>query len=108
MLRAVAVEERLSEGGDGKGEKATVIPLHGPLYATPVEDSWALSLKRFLEVVNELLQRAGSEERLFGIYGGNDGRAILLTEEMHEYLGSLPWIDRRWMPYPSSTIDTGE
>jgi hypothetical protein len=78
------------------------------VYGTPVENSWAVSLKRFLEIVNGLLQRAGSRERLFGIYGGNDGRTILLTEEMHQYLGTLPWIDRGWMPYTPSTVDTGE
>jgi hypothetical protein len=78
------------------------------VYSRPVGNSWAVSLKRFLEIVNELLQRAGSRERLFGIYGGNDGRAILLTEEMQQYLDSLPWISRSWTPYTASTIETGE
>jgi hypothetical protein len=75
------------------------------VYGTPVGNSWAVSLRRFLEIVNELLQRAGSRERLFAIYGGNDGRAIFLTEEIHQYLGRLPCIDRGWMPYRPEDVD---
>jgi hypothetical protein len=74
------------------------------IYGRPDENCWAVSLKRFLEIVNGLLQRAGSKERLFGIYGGNDGRAVLLTEEMHQYLHSLSWIDRKWMPYKPQAV----
>jgi hypothetical protein len=57
------------------------------------ENNWAVSLKRFLGIVNGLLQRAGSRERLFGIYGGDAGRAVPPTEEMHQDPGGLPWID---------------
>jgi hypothetical protein len=63
------------------------------------DDSWTLALKRLLEIVNGLLEQAGSSERLFAIYGGNDGRVILLTPEMHEYIESIgDVIDHGWMP----------
>jgi hypothetical protein len=48
--------------------------------------SWAVATRRFMEIVNELLEAAGSKERLYGMYGGNEGRAVLLTEEMFDLL----------------------
>jgi hypothetical protein len=75
------------------------------IYDTVGEEIWAISLKRFLEIVNELLKRAGSNERLFGIYGGNDGRVMLLTEDMQEYLGRLAFISRGWLPYRPEDVE---
>jgi hypothetical protein len=67
---------------------------------------WHIATKRFLEIVNELLRVAGSGERLYGVYGGNDGRAILLTAEMYDLLKSSRLIaDTREMPYPPSAIN---
>jgi hypothetical protein len=69
--------------------------------------SWTIATRRFLEIVNELLRTAGSDERLYGIYGGNDGRAILLTTEMYEFLKSSRFItDTREFPYPPSAINS--
>jgi hypothetical protein len=66
---------------------------------------WGVATKRLLEIVNGLLKQAGSQERLYGIYGGNDGRVILLTKEMYRLLQSPEWkVDPGWMPYPSSAI----
>jgi hypothetical protein len=66
---------------------------------------WVVATKRFLEIVNELLKRVGSKERLYGIYGGNDGRVILLTDEMYELLHAPDLkIDPGWMPYPPVAI----
>ncbi|GIV97614.1 MAG: hypothetical protein KatS3mg057_2271 [Herpetosiphonaceae bacterium] len=47
---------------------------------------WALSTKRTFDLVNHLLAEAGSDERVYLLYGGNDARAIFLTEEMHELI----------------------
>jgi hypothetical protein len=67
--------------------------------------SWDIATRRTLEIVNELLIAAGSCERLYGIYGGNDGRVILLTEEMHNLLKAPDLkIDPRWLPYPPTAI----
>jgi hypothetical protein len=66
---------------------------------------WGVAAKRFLEIVNDLLKQASSKERLYGIYGGNDGRVILLTEEMYEFLHAPELkIDPQWMPYPPEAI----
>jgi hypothetical protein len=68
-------------------------------------DSWGIATKRHLDIVNELLLAAGSQERLYGIYAGNDGRCILLTTEMREYLKSPALrIDSRWMPFPAIAL----
>ena len=73
------------------------------------KDSWSLALKRLLEIVNGLLEEAGSSERLYGIYGGNDGRVILLTPEMHDYIESLgDVLDSGWMPYSVEELAAGE
>jgi hypothetical protein len=62
-----------------------------PGHGRPVESGWAASLKRLPETAN-----------------GDDERSILLAQAMHQDLGRPPWTDRRWIPYTSSTIDTGE
>jgi len=62
-------------------------------------DSWTVALKRLLEITNGLLEQAGSAERLYAIYGGNDGRVVLLTEEMMDYIESIgDVLDHDWMP----------
>jgi hypothetical protein len=66
---------------------------------------WGAATKRLLEIVNKLLKRAGSKERLYGIYSCNDARVILLTEEMYALLHNPALkIDARWMPYPPDVI----
>jgi hypothetical protein len=70
------------------------------------QDAWLLATRRLLQIVNELLVKAGSQEHLYGVYGGHDGRVILLTCEMHAYLRSLGnAIDRRWIPVPCTNTD---
>ena len=46
-------------------------------------------------------EEGGSDERLYGIYHGNDGQVIFLPPAMYEYLQLLgDVIDADWMPYP--------
>jgi len=72
-------------------------------------EGWVLALKRLLEIVNGLLEQAGSSERLYGIYGGNDGRVILLTPEMRDYIESLGDVfDSGWMPYPVEQLEASD
>ena len=62
---------------------------------------WAIATRRCLELVNGLLQKANSAERLWGVYGGNDGRFLFLTPEMHGVLSQPALkLDRKGMPYP--------
>lgn len=65
-----------------------------------------VALTRLLEIVSKLLEQAGSNERLYGSYSGNDGRVILLTPEQHAYFRSLAGVlDYRWMPYPAGEVE---
>jgi hypothetical protein len=71
-------------------------------------DSWTIATKRLLEIVNELLRTAGSDEQLYGCYGGNDGRAMLMTAMMYDLVRSSRLItDRCEMPYPALAITSG-
>jgi hypothetical protein len=47
-------------------------------------DIWEIASNRTFAVINILLQEAGSKERLYSLYGGNDLFALFLTEEMFE------------------------
>jgi hypothetical protein len=96
---------------DFRDERYDVV-IDGRIY--PVHDtnilvtwsSWTIAAKRFLEIVNDLLRTTDSGERLYGIHGGNDGRAIFLTAEMYDLLQSSPLIsDHREMPYRPSAIN---
>jgi hypothetical protein len=98
------VSDDLRDDGYDISINGNIIPIYDAS-ALSSANIWGIALKRFLEIVNNLLIRAGSAERLFGVYGGNDGRAILLTEEMYAYLKSIPVVlDERWMPFRSTAI----
>jgi hypothetical protein len=72
-------------------------------------DRWVLALKRLLEITNGLLKEAGSNERLFAVYGGNEGRVILLTPEMHAHIASIGDVmDHGWMPRGAEQTRLGE
>jgi hypothetical protein len=81
-------------------------PIHGTNILASTS-SWAIASKRLLDIVTGLLCAAGSSLQLYGIHGGNDGRAILLTADMHDFLKSSGLIrDFREMPYPASAVNT--
>lgn len=70
-----------------------------------IEDIWLVSFRRLVEIVNSLLIEAGSSERLFGLYGGNDARVIFLTESMHDLIRENTDIfDEGWIPMTESDI----
>ena len=48
--------------------------------------AWAMATSNFVEIINDQLQKAGSEERLFPINAGNDGEIIFLTDAMYKML----------------------
>lgn len=64
---------------------------------------WALATRRLLEIVNGLLAEAGSDEQLYGISGGNDGRAVFLTRKMYDLIRSSG-LGSNERPYPSTAI----
>jgi hypothetical protein len=96
---------------DDFGQERYRIVINGTLHliydysSSPQEDWWTLATKRLLEIVDSLQEDAGSHERLFAINGGNDGRVILLTPEMHNLLRKNQHIfDDDWMPRPAADI----
>jgi hypothetical protein len=72
-------------------------------------DSERASLERLLEIVNNLLEDAKSDERLFAFYRGKDGRVILLSEEMQDYVESLgDVLNEDWMPYTVEDVESAQ
>ncbi len=50
------------------------------------ENIWELSTNRCFSIINNLLENSGSSERIYILYGGNDLRAIFLTDEMYKLI----------------------
>ena len=47
-----------------------------------IEESWIRTIVALGKAVNQVLEAAGSDERMYGLHaGGNDGFAVFLTEE---------------------------
>ena len=61
---------------------------------------WELTTTRTFALVDSLLREAGSEERVFHLYGGQDKRASLLTHEMYESRRLSALLLQRQMPVP--------
>ena len=76
------------------------------IYDGRTADAVRTSLKRLLEVVNGLLEETASKERLFAVYRGTEGRVVLLTEEMHDFVESLgDVLSRGWMPFSAEEFE---
>jgi hypothetical protein len=60
---------------------------------------WALSMTRGFRIVNDLLAKADSSERIYAINGGNDLFAIFLTPEMFRIVSSYPDASVEGGPY---------
>lgn len=64
----------------------------------PGLNTWGLAHKGLMQIVNGLLEQAGSRERLYGSYHANDGRVVLLTDKMFDYLHSVKDVlDADWL-----------
>ena len=50
------------------------------------DNSWGVAAKRYAEMVNDILSRSKSPERLYLMSGGNDGEAVFLTQEQYHYI----------------------
>lgn len=63
--------------------------------------TWGLTMVRIFAVVNELLEQAGSEERLYAVGGEGELDAVFLTPELVDFMcGSLQVMveDRPYIP----------
>jgi len=60
---------------------------------------WGLAMTRGFRIVDQLLEAAGSPERLYAINGGNDLFALFLTPELHRIISGHPDADAKDGPY---------
>ena len=51
---------------------------------------WDMSHRRTVEIVSGLLERVGSRERAFGAGASNDASVCILTNELFDYIQTLP------------------
>lgn len=72
------------------------------------ENIWDSTTRRCFAAINRLLEEAGSDERLHWLYGGNDNRAIFLTQAMYEAIRDSKTLPRREMPMPAITAEQGK
>ena len=104
-IRSVADEE-IDEFGLAtviEGERFVVY--EWPNQEPEDQDAWNLSHKRLVEIVNTLLERAGSRERLYGIAGYNDAQVVFLTEEMYGLLiANSEMFDAEFFPRTASAM----
>jgi len=61
-------------------------------------ESWEQASRQAFTIVNRLLEQAGSAERLYRLYGGNDCQAVLLTPEMYAVIKESGLVDQGEMP----------
>lgn len=108
VLRQEGVE--LTQVEDNFADDAYYVVVDGDrqlVYTTEkaeLSNAWGIATKRLLEIVNGLLEKAGSAERLYAIYGGNEGRVILLTPEMYDFLKESD-LEAEWLPITASEIN---
>ncbi len=63
---------------------------------------WEAAMCHTFLLINQLLEDAGSQERIYGLYGGNDGGAVFLTREQFDLIREAIGIeeaDKPWVPY---------
>jgi hypothetical protein len=63
-------------------------------------DLWDLVTKRSFAMINYLLERAGSPERLYQLYTGNDTSGVFLTEEMYQQILLSGLLTDQGIPQP--------
>lgn len=68
-----------------------------------VEDIWALTARRCLGILNNLLEQRQSEERAYLLYGGNDAHIVFLTPAMQDVILKTPGIPPSEKP-PDATM----
>lgn len=65
--------------------------------------TWEAALCHTLLLLNQLLEDAGHAERLYGLYGGNEGMVVFLTRKQFELIRACEAIKAMpWEPYEVS------
>ena len=102
---------RFEEGGahllELPGETLTLMTLAEAESDRPGEKvglSWALVGARLFQIINARLERAGKTDRFYSVYGGNDGRVLVLTPAMYEAILATPDVLPGDRPYIRTDI----
>jgi hypothetical protein len=61
------------------------------------ETGWGEAPLRIAEIINSEMEKQGIEERIYLASGGNDGRLIFLTPQLHQYISSV-YRNPNWKP----------
>lgn len=95
---------KIKEAKDIRFGNDYVIKLNGrnyTIYSKQELDSgdiWELSTIRAFRIINELLEKAESSERIYSLYEGNGLRGVFLTKEMYEVIKDFKSYPENEMP----------
>jgi hypothetical protein len=65
-----------------------------------VDQLWPIGTERALTIVNDLLEAAGSAERVYQLFDGNDTHAIFLTPQLYDLIIQSAVLPPDWLPHP--------
>jgi len=91
---------------DDFSDKGYTIKINGKNYVIydekelKSENIWEVSTIRSFSIINSLLKESNSKERLYTLYGGNDLRAVFLTEEMYRVIIESNILPEKELPQP--------
>lgn len=114
LMQPVLEQEgvRLQEVEDLWHETKYHVVLNGEaylIYDGKASDAERTSLERLLEIINDQLEEAGSDERLFAVAERRQGRVLLLTEALQEYVDSLGAVlNEASVPYSGEDVESAE
>jgi hypothetical protein len=81
--------EETGEANKGLNHRITINGQPYILFDKFDGSGWSEAAQRFADIINDQLTRQQSEERLYLINGGNDGRAVFLTEDQQWLISDL-------------------
>lgn len=62
------------------------------------KENWEFATDRCFSIINKVLMEKGTKERIYKLYGGNDLRAVFLTEEMYNEIRSFKELSEKEKP----------
>ena len=74
-----------------------------PIYSGPdleTQRLWEVATRQTLQMINHMLEDAGSAERAYLLYGGHDAHLVFLTPAMHAVITASPAIPANEQPQP--------
>jgi hypothetical protein len=98
LVRQNVVVKVSEEDFDDEDYKITVNGVQYEIYSkeeAQTDEIWELSTIRSFAIVNKLLKNAGSSERLYILYGGNDLRCVFLTDEMYNLISENKSVSKK-------------